>query len=205
MENLSSIDRSFSRISALASLLLILGGASACATKDAAWVHENLTKTENFHASTSVLETPAFPNTGDHEARLRATARARGKRVGAEIELAIRAEFADYSFLDRVSFAGANNRAFPLTVEKREPINCGTTDQSLCNVYEYVSVKLSRDFLKTKNTTGFHVKLWGRRDSVVIEVPAEYIEGLLARMENRQPMTIPSAATTGAVPAAPAP
>jgi hypothetical protein len=188
----------------LGSLLLVLG-LSACATRDAVWVHENLELTENFHAGTKVLETPTIPDTGEHQARLRATARTRGSRIGADIELAIRAEFDDFSFLDRVSFA--SGRAFPLTVVKREIDDCGTTDKSLCNVYEYVTVRLSRKYLLSKRASGFNVKLWGRRDSVVLFVPPHYIEGLLARMEDRAPQTaeeIP-AATQGPVPAAPAP
>jgi hypothetical protein len=43
----------------------------------------------------------------------------------------------------------------------------------------------------TARTRGSRIgkaKLRGRRDSVVISVPAEYIEGLLARMENRAPI-----------------
>ena len=180
-------------------------GLSGCATQDASWVHENLKLTENFHAGTMVLETPAFPESDPHVAQLRATARTRGRKVGAEIELTVRAEFDDYSFLDRVSFS--SGRAFPLTVDKREIEDCGTSDASLCNVHEYVSVKLSRDFLKSRQTAGFHAKLWGRRDSVVIHVPPEYIEGLLARMENRAPSTTPANApvSPGPVPAAPAP
>ncbi len=178
-------------------------GLWGCASGDAAWVHENLEHTENFHAGTSVLETPGFPDTGPHLATLRATARTRGSRVGADIELAVRAEFPDYSFLDRVSFS--SGRAFPLTVEKREVEDCGTSDPSLCNVHEFVSVKLSREFLKAKRATGFSAKLWGRRDSVVIDVPPEYIEGLLARMENRAPVSPSQGGTTGAVPAAKAP
>ena len=182
-----------------------------CATQDAAWVHDNLKLTENFHAGTMVLETPAFPETKPHVAQLRATARSRGKRVGADIELTVRAEFPDYSFLDRVSFA--SGRAFPLMVEKREPEDCGTTDKSLCNVYEYVTVKLSREFLKSKQESGFHAKLWGRRDSVVIHVPPQFIEGLLAKMENREPnstpVVVPNTTTTPSddspVPASPAP
>ena len=39
-----------------------------------------------------------------------------------------------------------------------------------------------------KRANGFKAELWGRRDSVVISVPPEYIEGLLARMENRAPV-----------------
>lgn len=175
----------------IASLALTLALA-ACSARDAGWVHENLEHTENFHAGTSVLETPRFPDTGPHHATLRATARSRGPRVGADIELAVRAEFKDYSFLDRVSFSNA--RAFPLNVDKREVIDCGTTDLSLCNVHEFVSIKLSRPFLKSKRTTGFDAKLWGRRDSVVIHVPGPFIEGLLARMENRTPVD-PATAT----------
>jgi hypothetical protein len=186
----------------LASVVLALG-LWGCASGDAAWVHENLEHTENFHAGTSVLETPGFPDTGPHHATLRATARTRGTRIGADIELAVRAEFRDYSFLDRVSFS--SGRAFPLTVEKREVEDCGTSDPSLCNVHEFVSVKLSREFLKAKRTTGFSAKLWGRRDSVVIDVPPEYIEGLLARMENRAPVSPSQGGTTGPVPAAKAP
>lgn len=180
-----------------ATCLLGLG----CAQKDAAWVHENLRLTENFHAGTSVLETPALPDNGPHRATLRATARSRGRRIGADVELAVRAEFADYSFLDRITFSDDGRKAFPLEVEKREPVDCGTTDRSLCNVHEYVAIKLSRDFLRAKRTTGFAAKLWGRRDSAVIRVPADYIEGLLARMEKRDPVVAPQAA----VPAAKAP
>jgi hypothetical protein len=185
-------------------LLLVLG-LSACASKDAKWVHEHLKLTENFHAGTKVLETPAIPDTGAHQAKLRATAYTRGKRIGADVELDIRAEFEDFSFLDRVSFA--SGRAYPLTVVKRETEDCGTTDRSLCNVHEFVSVKLSRNFLLTTRASGFNVKLWGRRESVVLHVPADFIEGLLARMEDRAPesiVQIPSA-TKGPVPAAPAP
>lgn len=195
-------------VACLAGCLLALG-LTGCAARDSVWVHENLNHTENFHAGTSVLETPRFPGTGPHLATLRATARSRGSRIGADIELAVRAEFPDYSFLDRVSFS--NDRAFPLVVEKREVEDCGTSDLSLCNVHEYVTVKLSRDFLKAKRTTGFSAKLWGRRDSVLISVPPEYIEGLLARMENRAP-EIPTRSTAqgtsannAPVPAAPAP
>lgn len=171
-------------------------------------MHENLALTENFHAGTKILETPKLPDTGSHEARLRATARTRGSKVGAEIELAVRAEFDDFSFLDRVSFA--SGRAFPLTVDKRVNEDCGTTDRSLCNVHEHVSVKLSRKYLMTKRTSGFNVKLWGRRDSVLLFVPPEYIEGLLARMENRAPEDLVSPTLTerseqGPVPASPAP
>ncbi len=191
------------RAPALLLALVLVASLFGCAAKDSVWVHENLDKTENFHAGTSVLETPPFPDTGAHQARLRATAHSRGRQIGAHIELAVRAEFDDYSFLDRVSFSTSSKRAFPLTVENREPVDCGTTDASLCNVYEHVSVKLSRDFLKAKRVTGFHAKLWGRRDSVLIRIPPEYIEGLLARMENRAPQ--PVAASTGPVPAAPAP
>jgi hypothetical protein len=188
----------------LMTLLLVLG-LSACASKDAKWVHEHLKLTENFHAGTKVLETPAIPDTGAHQAKLRATAYTRGKRIGADVELAIRAEFEDFSFLDRVSFA--SGRAYPLTVVKRETEDCGTTDRSLCNVHEFVSVKLSRNFLLTTRASGINVKLWGRRESVVLHVPADFIEGLLARMEDRAPesiVQIPSA-TKGPVPAAPAP
>lgn len=177
--------------------LLFALGLSACATKDAHWVHQHLELTENFHAGTKVLETPKIPDTGAHQARLRATARTRGRRVGADIELMVRAEFKDFSFLDRVSFA--SRRAFPLTVIKRKTEDCGTTDLSLCNVHEFVSVKLSRDYLTAKRASGFHVKLWGRRDSVILFVPAPYIEGLLARMEDRMPQNFEP------VPAAPAP
>jgi len=185
--------------------LLILFGLSACATKDANWVHENLKLTENFHAGTKVLETPAIPDTGAHQAKLRATAYTRGKRIGADVELAVRAEFDDFSFLDRVSFA--SGRAYPLTVVKRETEDCGTSDMSLCNVHEFVSVKLSRNFLMTTRVSGFNVKLWGRRDSVVFHVPADFIEGLLARMEDRAPESVAqlSTAAKGPVPAAPAP
>jgi len=182
-------------------LAVALLATSGCATHDAAWVHENLEKTENFHAGTSVLETPPFATAKPHRATLRATARARGRRIGADIELVVRAELADYSFLDRVSFSTSSKRAFPLEVVKREPVDCGTTDLSLCNVYEHVTIKLSRDFLQSKKITGFHAKLWGRRDSVLVHVPPEYIEGLLARMENRAPVVAPSQP----VPAAPAP
>jgi hypothetical protein len=185
--------------------LLLALGLAACATKDAHWVHENLELTENFHSGTKTLETPAIPDTGAHQARLRATGRARGRRVGAEIELAVRAEFDDFSFLDRVSFA--SKRAFPLTLVKREVEDCGTTDRSLCNVHEFVTVKLSRKYLSSKRASGFNVKLWGRRDSVVLFVPPHYIEGLLARMEDRVPQTAQemSTASRGPVPAAPAP
>jgi hypothetical protein len=188
----------------LMTLLLVLG-LSACASKDAKWVHEHLKLTENFHAGTKVLETPAIPDTGAHQAKLRATAYTRGKRIGADVELAIRAEFEDFSFLDRVSFA--SGRAYPLTVVKRESEDCGTTDRSLCNVHEFVSVKLSRNFLLTTRASGFNVKLWGRRESVVLHVPADFIEGLLARMEDRAPESIVQIPTTtkGPVPAAPAP
>ena len=168
-------------------------------------MHDHLKLTENFHAGTKVLETPKIPDTGAHQARLRATARTRGKRIGADIELVIRAEFDDFSFLDRVSFT--SGRAFPLTVQKRQTEDCGTTDRSLCNVHEYVTVRLSRNYLLSKRASGFNVKLWGRRDSVVLFVPAHFIEGLLARMEDRVPQTaeeIP-AATQGPVPASPAP
>lgn len=96
-------------------LVFCLLVATACATKDAVWVHENLDPTENFHAGTSVLETPPFPNTGAH----RATARSGGARIGADIELSVRAQFADFSFLDRVSFSSSSDRAFSLTVESR--------------------------------------------------------------------------------------
>ena len=188
----------------LGSLLLVLC-LSACATRDAVWVHENLELAENFHAGTKVLETPTIPDTGEHQARLRATAHTRGKRIGAEIELAIRAEFEDFSFLDRVSFA--SGRAFPLTTVKREIEDCGTTDKSLCNVHEYVTVRLSRNYLLSKRASGFNVKLWGRRDSVVLFVPPHYIEGLLARMEKRTPQVISEApvVTKEPVPASPAP
>ncbi|MCR9092600.1 MAG: hypothetical protein NXI30_00145 [bacterium] len=179
----------------------LVAALTGCATKNAAWVHENLEHTENFHAGTSVLETPPFDTAKPHRATLRATARARGRRVGADIELAVRAQLDDYSFLDRVSFSTSSQRAFPIQVVKREPVDCGTTDRSLCDVYEYVTIKLSRDFLKSKKNTGFHAKFWGRRDSVVIHVPPDYIEGLLARMENRPPVS----PTSQPVPAAPAP
>ena len=182
-------------------VLFALATLTGCATQDATWVHQNLEHTEHFHAGTSVLETPAFPDTGAHRATLRATAHSRGKRIGADIELAVRAQLSDYSFLDRVSFSSSSKRAFPLTVENRTAVDCGTTDRSLCDVHEFVSIKLSRDFLKSKRTTGFQAKLWGRRDSVVINVPPQYIEGLLARMENRTPVADP----TGPVPASPAP
>jgi hypothetical protein len=190
-------------LSGLVGLLLALG-LSACAPKDAHWVHDHLKLTENFHAGTKVLETPTIPDTGPHQARLRATARTRGKRIGADVELAIRAEFGDYSFLDRVSFA--SGRAFPLTIVKRETEDCGTSDRSLCNVHEHVTVKLSRNYLLSKRASGFNVKLWGRRESVLLFVPAHYIEGLLARMEHRLPTTVVQAPTTtqGPVPAAPA-
>ena len=58
---------------------------------------------------------------------------------------------------------------------------------------------------------GFHAKLWGRRDSVVIIVPPEFVEGLLAKMENRAPQASPITVQLAqpekpaAVPAAPAP
>jgi hypothetical protein len=193
-----------SRLGGLIALLLVLALA-ACAPKDASWVHENLKLTENFHAGTEVLETPPLPDTRPHRAQLRATAHTRGKRIGANIELSIRAEFDDFSFLDRVSFA--SGRAFPLTVVKRVTEDCGTTDKSLCNVYEYVTVELSLNYLRSKRMSGFNVKLWGRRDSVVLFVPADYIEGLLARMEDRAPQTLEdiSPATKGPVPASPAP
>jgi hypothetical protein len=200
--------KNLSLIACLGALALVFV-LSGCAPHDAKWVRENLTLTENFHAGEKVLETPPIPNTGHHEALLRATARSRGRRVGADIELAVRAEFDDISFLDRVSFA--SGRAYPLTVVKRVPEDCGTTDKSLCNVHEYVTVKLTRDFLTSKRTTGFDVKLWGRRESVVLNVPADYIEGLLARMESPgpdsllPPSTTPTAASTDAFPAAPAP
>ena len=158
---------------------------SGCSSKNALWVHENLALTENFHAGTKILVTPKIPDTGSHEARLRATAHTRGKRVGAVIELVVLAEFDDFSFLDRVSFA--SGRAFPLTVINRVNEDCGTTDMSLCNVHEHVSVKLSRKYLVAKRAMGFDVKFWGRRDSVMFFVPPQYIEGLLARMDNRAP------------------
>jgi hypothetical protein len=191
-------------LSGLVGLLLALG-LSACAPKDADWVHDHLKLTENFHAGTKVLETPTIPDTGAHQAKLRATARTRGKRIGADVELAIRAEFDDYSFLDRVSFA--SGRAFPLTIVKRETEDCGTSDRSLCNVHEHVTVKLSRNYLLSKRASGFNVKLWGRRESVLLFVPAHYIEGLLARMEHRLPTTVVQTPTAmqGPVPAAPAP
>lgn len=184
---------------------LLAFGLSACSAKDAQWVHQNLKLTENFHAGTKVLETPRIPDTGRHRARLRATARTRGKRVGADIELVIRAEFKDYSFLDRISFA--SGRIFPLKGVKRETEDCGTTDISLCNVHEYVTVKLSRKYLQSKSTSGFSVKLLGRRDTVELFVPAEFVEGLLARMEGRVPH-VPEdhpSATRTPVPASPAP
>ncbi|HEB90560.1 MAG TPA: hypothetical protein ENI85_13395 [Deltaproteobacteria bacterium] len=182
--------------------MVIVLGALACATKDARWVNEHLELSENFHAGTKVLETPPIPDTGAHRAWLRATGRTRGPRRGADIELAVRAEFEDFSFLDRVSFA--SGRAYPLTVVKRENEDCGTTDISLCNVHEDVSVRLSRKFLIAKRATGFHVKLWGRRESVVLFVPPEYIEGLISRMENREPRPIEAlkAAPPASVPAA---
>lgn len=201
------------RASTLAGRLFPLGVAllglavalAACATRDAQWVHEHLEYTENFHSGTKVLETPTIPDTGSHEARLRATARTRGKHVGADVELKVRAQFDDFSFLDRVSFT--SGRAYPLTVEKRETEDCGTSDRSLCDVHEYVSVKLSRKFLRAKRRSGFHAKLWGRRDSVVVFVPPDYIEGLLARMENRSPEVLVkgSGGAKGSAPAAPAP
>jgi hypothetical protein len=185
--------------------ILLASVLSACATKDAHWVHKNLDLTENFHAGTKVLETPKIPDTGAHQVKLRATARTRGKRIGADIELVVRAEFDDFSFLDRASFA--SGRAFPLTVIKRETEDCGTSDRSLCDVHEHVSLKLSRNYLMSKRASGFNVKLWGRRDSVVLFVPPDFIEGLLARMENRAPLNADeiSAATQGPVPASPAP
>jgi len=193
------------RVSKAVLVFLLALGLSACGTKDAHWVHQNLELTENFHAGTKVLETPPIPNTGEHEAKLLATARSRGKRIGADVELAVVAEFDDFSFLDRVSFA--SGRAYPLTVVKRETEDCGTSDKSLCNVQEFVTVKLSRKFLKSKRASGFNVKLWGRRDSVLLFVPPDYIEGLLARMENRTPETIVQspAPTKGPAPASPAP
>ena len=112
----------------------LVAALAGCATKDAAWVHENLEHTENFHAGTSVLETPPFETAKPHRATLRATARARGRRVGAEIELAVRAQLADFSFLDRVSFSTSSKRAFPVEVVERKPVDCGTTDVSLCDV-----------------------------------------------------------------------
>lgn len=190
----------FTRI-LLAMIAALLVTAGCTSPKNAEWVHENLSHTEHFHSGTSVLETPPFPENKPHRATLRATGRSRGRRIGAEIELAVRAEFEDYSFLDRVSFAGASQKAFPLKVEKREPVDCGTTDRSLCNVYEFVSIRVSRDFLNAKKRTGFTAKLWGRRESALIHVPADYIEGLLARMEKRAPVVAP----TGPVPAAKAP
>jgi len=189
------------RFVGLALALGLLAALAGCGTKNATWVHENLEHTENFHAGTSVLETPPFESSKPHSATLRATARARGPRIGADIELAVRAQLEDFSFLDRVSFSTSSKRAFPLEVVKREPVDCGTTDVSLCDVYEYVKIKLSRDFLKARKATGFHAKLWGRRDSVLIHVPPEYIEGLLARMENRAPVVV----ANEPVPAAPAP
>lgn len=193
-------------VAGLGLLAGLLGGLVGCATPDAAWVHENLRQSENFHAGTSVLETPPFPGTDPHRATLRATAHSRGRRIGADIELAVRARFDDFSFLDRVSFSTSSQRAFPLTVENRVADDCGTTDRSLCDVFEFVSVKLSRDFLESKRVSGFHAKLWGRRESVVIHVPGDYIEGLLARMQQRAPVVDPTArAGGGPVPAAKAP
>lgn len=180
MMNRTTLVRLAISVASLATLSL-----PGCATRDAAWVHDNLELIENFHAGTKVLVTPNLPDTGAHEAQLRATARTRGNRQGAEIALTVRAEFDDFSFLDRVSFA--NGRAFPLDVERRVTDDCGTTDKSLCNVYEYVSVKLPRKYLMAKRSSGFNVKLWGRRDSVALFVPPQYIEGLLARMEHRVP------------------
>ena len=91
-------------------------------------------------------------------------------------------------------------------VVKRETEDCGTSDRSLCNVHEYVTVKLSRNYLLSKRASGFNAKLWDRRESVVVFVPPDFIEGLLARMENRAPQTANeiSAATRGPVPASPA-
>ncbi|MCP4904325.1 MAG: hypothetical protein GY910_05025 [bacterium] len=57
----------------------------------------------------------------------------------------MRAEFPDYSFLGGVSLT--SGRAFPLVVEKREVEDCGTTDSPLCNVHEFGSLNLSRNFL----------------------------------------------------------
>jgi hypothetical protein len=206
MKNRSISARLVIFVAAIATIIAL--SLTACATRDAAWVHENLDLIENFHAGTKVLVTPKLPDTGAHEAWLSATARTRGRRVGAEIELSVRAEFDDFSFLDRVSFA--TGRAFPLTVEKRVTDDCGTTDKSLCNVHEHVSVKLSRKFLMTKRASGFDAKLWGRRDSVSLFVPSQYIEGLLARMENREPEdflqpTLTDDQKHGPVPASPAP
>jgi len=205
MRNRNTLARLFPFVAALSTLALCLSG---CATKNAAWVHENLVLTENFHAGTMILVTPELPDTGAHDAWLRATARTRGSRKGAEVELVVRAEFDDFSFLDRVSFA--SGRAFPLTVEKRVNEDCGTTDRSLCNVHEYVSVKLLRKYLISKRASGFEVKLWGRRDTVRLFVPAPYIEGLLARMEKRDPEefkeSTPKTITgRGPAPASPAP
>jgi hypothetical protein len=184
MKNRNIPARLVTSVATIAALSAALS-LSACATRDATWVHENLDLIENFHAGTKILITPKLPDTNPHEARLRATARTRGRHVGAEIELMVRAEFDDFSFLDRVSFA--SGRAYPLTVEKRVTEDCGTTDKSLCDVHEHVSVKLSRNFLMTKRASGFNAKLWGRRDSVILFIPPQYIEGLLARMENRTP------------------
>lgn len=213
MQTMQSLHRKRSRLGVLVAFGLALG-LSACATKDARWVHKHLDLTENYHAGTKTLETPKIPNTGAHQARLRATARTRGKNIGADIELTVRAEFKDFSFLDRVSFA--SGRVFPLTVVKRETEDCGTTDLSLCNVLEFVTVKLSRKYLTTKRMTGFHVKLWGRRESVLIFVPDYFIEGLLSRMEGREPQiagvttpsTTPTTQTTStakSLPGSPAP
>ena len=186
----------------VATILLALVALPGCAARDAVWVNENLSLTENFHSGTKVLATPLLPGTGSHEARLQATGRTRGNRRGADIALIVRAEFKDFSFLDRVSFA--SGRAFPLTVEKRINEDCGTTDKSLCNVHEFVTIKLQRKYLVAKRASGFDVKLWGRRDSVRLFVPGHYIKGLLSRMEKRQPEDL-AAPAIEPVPASPAP
>jgi len=58
---------------------------------------------------------------------LAASARPPGKHIGAEIELSIRAEFPDYSFLDNVVIQVPADyiEALLAKMEKRQPINVG--------------------------------------------------------------------------------
>ena len=65
METRSSVDPrlGLARVPAFVVLVIALSASVVgCAARDAAWVHENLSQTENFHAGTSVLETPPFPD-----------------------------------------------------------------------------------------------------------------------------------------------
>lgn len=102
--------------------------------------------------------------------------------AGAQLYVSARFNH-DWAFLDS---AWSGGRSLPTTSIGRTIVNCDPTRAlgiSGCEVVETVGVGLTRAQLEAAAAQGFSVKLQGRRDSVILDVPAPYFAGFLEALD----------------------